>query len=86
MQQNFLTIAERLRPPELPGANLSEQLKVAAEIRDRIEILHSSHYGAFLSALFPVFQAVLTEITPVVSSKFVTFERVGAKVKSVVTV
>ena len=59
-----------LPPPAMGAANLKEAsekllgplpeaLKVATELRDRIErneVVHTAEYGTFLSTLFPAFK------------------------------
>ena len=40
------------------------RLKTATEIRDSIEIVHTSEYSNFLNAFFPVFSQILRHGTP----------------------
>eukprot|EP00959_Pyramimonas_sp_CCMP1952_P428520 8975654-Pyramimonas_sp.AAC.1 len=48
-----------------PNVSLEEKLKLATEeVRDKIEVVHSSEYGNFLKAYFPAFKQLLTETKP----------------------
>jgi phosphatidylinositol kinase/protein kinase (PI-3 family) len=44
-----------------PSAGIDFRLKVATEIRDSIEIVHTSEYANFLSAFFSVFAKILQQ-------------------------
>jgi transformation/transcription domain-associated protein len=48
-----------------PAVSLKDKLQLATEeVRDKIEIVHTSEYQNFLKAYFPVFQQLLLETKP----------------------
>lgn len=57
---NFPTHAARLVDRTISNG---ERRKLAAEVRDAIEVVHSADYGAFLEHFLPAFVQILTVIT-----------------------
>lgn len=47
----------------LLGADLNDALKAASELRENIEIVHSTEFPLMLSALLPAFSSVLAHRT-----------------------
>lgn len=47
----------------LASTNLAEVTKTVLELREKIEVLHTSEYGEFLQQLYPQLQSVLTHRT-----------------------
>ena len=43
--------------------DIRERLKIATDVRDSIEIVHTSEYANFLMAFFPKFQSILSPAT-----------------------
>ncbi|GLJ07095.1 hypothetical protein SUGI_0058030 [Cryptomeria japonica] len=58
--QNFEQHARRFMEPELP---MQMRYQLATEVRDNLEILHTSEYLNFLKSYFRVFSAILTQLT-----------------------
>ena len=44
------------------NADYSKRLRVALEIRERMDVLYSMQYGKFLKAVFPAFRRILSEV------------------------
>ena len=56
------TSAKRLQDPATP---LEELLKVVSDLRERLEIVHSSEYTHFLHHMFPAFlHLIVTRTKP----------------------
>jgi len=58
---NFEGHARKLVSPEL---SLAQKQQLVTEMRDSIEIVHTSEYGNFLRHLFPAFYHLLSEGQP----------------------
>lgn len=58
---NFESHARKLLSPEL---SLAQKQQLVTEMRDSIEIVHTSEYGNFLRHLFPAFYRLLSEGQP----------------------
>jgi|TARA_B100000780_G_scaffold266898_1_gene223507 transformation/transcription domain-associated protein len=60
-RQNFLTVSQRLLDPKVKE---NELLQLVTDIRERIEIVHSSEYRNFLQFYMPAFEHILTTRVP----------------------
>ncbi|XP_031475658.1 uncharacterized protein LOC116247605 isoform X2 [Nymphaea colorata] len=58
--QNFEQHARRLIEPEIP---MQTRLQLAMEVRDSLEVAHTSEYLNFLKCYFRAFSSVLTHLT-----------------------
>jgi transformation/transcription domain-associated protein len=58
---NFESHARKLLSPEL---SLAQKQQIVTEMRDSIEIVHTSEYPHFLRHLYPAFYRLLSEGQP----------------------
>jgi transformation/transcription domain-associated protein len=61
LNNNFAEHARKLLDPSLP---VSAKQQLVTEMRDSIEIVHTSEYGNFLTNLFPAFHQMLANTKP----------------------
>ena len=61
LNNNFAEHAAKLLDPNLP---VQTKQQLVTEMRDSIEIVHTSEYGNFLTHLFPAFHKMLAQSRP----------------------
>jgi transformation/transcription domain-associated protein len=49
---------------KLLESNATQRLQLATDLRERIEIVHTSEFSNFLKHLFPAFSALLKRVPP----------------------